>query len=189
MLDKSVPYAGFFMVRKAGTPIPEFKLPDGYEFVLYQDGDEVFWAEIETAVLEFDNEFAALMCFTESFKSDYPDLRKRLLFIENTKGEKVATGNAWFSYVRGERRAWLHWIAVLPDYQGLGLGKAIISKVTQLMADLEGDVDIFLKTQTWSYKAVEVYKSCGYVTTDEKDLYKNRRCNYKKAMKILGKIK
>ncbi|MCL2226682.1 MAG: GNAT family N-acetyltransferase [Oscillospiraceae bacterium] len=189
MLDKSVPYVGFFMRKKAGAQIPSFPLPEGYRFAFYQDGDEAHWAAIETSVLEFDSEFAALMHFKESFLENRSELHRRCLFIEDSEGQKVATGTAWWSYVGYERRPWLHWIGVLPSHQGLGLGKAIVAKVTELMAQLEGGADIFLKTQTWSYKAVGIYLACGYEPTDEKILYRGRKYNYRKAMKILNRLR
>jgi len=190
MIDKTVPFAKVKMKRKAGTPIPDFPLPEGFKFVFYQDGDEVEWARMETSVDEFDSEFAALLRFTEEFLPYADELYRRLLFIEDeSNGKKVATANAWWSFVEDERRAWIHWVSVDADYLGLGLGKAIISKVTQLLKEIEGDVDFYLSTQTWSYKAIDIYKKCGFEPTDEKALYPGKiKRHYKKAIKILDKI-
>ena len=189
MLDKSVPFAKLKMVRKAGTPIPDYPLPEGFRFVFYTDGSEVDWARIETSVDEFDSEFAALLRFKEDFIPYVDELYRRCLFIETEEGLKIATANAWWSFVKDERRAWLHWVSVADGYQGLGLGKAIVSKVTQLLEEIEGDVDFFLNTQTWSYKAINIYKQFGYIPTDEKILYPGKlRNHYKKAIKILNKL-
>ncbi|MCL2627617.1 MAG: GNAT family N-acetyltransferase [Oscillospiraceae bacterium] len=189
MLDKTVPYANLKMRKKAGTPIPEFPLPDGFKFALYQDGDDINWARIETSVDEFDSEFAALMHFKKDFMPHLDELYRRCLFIENSEGKKVATANAWWSVIDGGRRAWLHWVSVDPAYQGLGLGKAVTAEATRLMREIEGDVDIFLSTQTWSYKAIDIYKKCGYEPTDEKALYAPHNVkDYKKALKILDKL-
>ena len=188
MLDKSVPYFGLYMRRKAGAPLKSFPLPDGFKFVLYSDGDESSWARIETSVLEFDHEFAALMHYTENYMPHIDELRRRCLFIETDDGEKIATATAWWFHVEGQRRSWLHWVAVDPRYQGLGLGKAIVSRVVKLMAELDGDADFFLSTQTWSYKAIEIYKTHGFKPTAEKALYKDPKNNYKKAMKTLKEI-
>jgi len=189
MLDKNVPFAKLKMIRPAGTPIPEFLLPEGFKFVFYKEGDEKCWARIETSVGEFDNEFAALLRFKEDF--DVPEeLPRRCLFIENPNGEKVATATAWWADVFGERRAWLHWVSVDPQHQGLGLGKAISSRVTQLLCEIEGDVDFFLSTQTWSHVAIGIYEKCGWQPTDEPLLYgKVFKGHYKKALKILEKLK
>ena len=189
MLDKTLPYAKLYMRRKAGTPIPEFPLPEGFKYTLYKDGDEADWAKLEYSVEEFDSEFAALLRCKEEFMQNVDELYRRCLFIENENGEKVATANAWWTFIEDERRAWLHWVSVAPGYQGLGLGKAITSRVTQLLLELEGDVDFYLSTQTWSYKAINIYKICGYEATDEKTLYGRKHKNhYKKAMKILEKL-
>jgi len=189
MLDKTVPFAKLKMVRKAGTPIPDFPLPEGFKYTYFQEGDEMDWARIETSVDEFDSEFAALLRFKEDFMPHVEELNRRCLFIETEDGEKVATANAWWSYVENERRAWLHWVSVAAGYQGLGLGKAIVSKVTRLLMEIEGDVDFYLSTQTWSYKAINIYKKCGYEPTAEKALYlRKHRSHYKKALKILEKL-
>jgi len=188
MLDKTIPFAKVYMRRKAGTPIPVFPLPEGFSYTYYEDGDEVNWARIETSAGEFDSEFAALLFFKEEFMPKVDELYRRCLFIRTASGEKVATSTAWWSYIGDQRRAWLQWVGVDARFQGLGLGKAIISRVTELMKMLEGDVDFYLSTQTWSYKAVNIYRKCGWEPTDEKKLYgwKYRR-HYKKAVKLLEK--
>ena len=191
MLDKTVPYAKLKMVRRVGTPVPDYPLPEGFKFVFYEDGDETYWAKLEASVYEFDSEFAALLRFKEEFSPDVnaKELRRRCMFIENESGEKVATASAWWSYIENERHPWLYWVSVSPEYQGLGLGKAIVSRVTQLLLEIEGDVDFFLSTQTWSYRAINIYKQFGYEPTDEKALYPGKlKRDYKKALKILSKL-
>ena len=188
MLDKSVPYAGFFMRRKGGAPIPDFPLPEGYRFSFFSDGDETDWARIEASVLEFQSEFAALLFFDENFLPYAQELGRRCIFIENNGGTKVGTATAWWSFIDGERRPWIHWVGVDPRYQGFGLGKAIVAQAIRIMSQFEGDADIYLKTQTWSYKAIGVYRACGFEPTDEKKLYITRRNNYKKAMRILRRL-
>ena len=189
MLDKSVPYAGLYMRRAAGAQIADCPLPDGHEFTFYKDGDAPGWARIETSVLEFGSEFAALMHFNEKFAPFPDELRHRCIFIENCSGAKIATATAWWFDVNGLRRPWLHWVSVDPAHQGLGLGKALVSRVTRLMLDLEGDADFYLHTQTWSYKAISIYMNNGFMPTDEKALYTEYRNNYKKALRILARLK
>jgi ribosomal protein S18 acetylase RimI-like enzyme len=56
----------------------------------------------------------------------------------------------------------MHWVAVKPSYQGLGLGKAIIAKGVRLMVELEGDCVMYIPTQTWSHKAIKLYRWAGF---------------------------
>jgi GNAT superfamily N-acetyltransferase len=191
MLDKSVPYAGLFMRRPAGAVLLQAALPDGFAFSFFEDGNESDWARIETSVLEFDSEFAALLYYKENFMPYVGELRRRCLFVSDPNGAKVATATAWWFDVAGDRRPWMHWVAVNPRFQGLGIGKAVVSRAVRLMVELEGDVDLFLKTQTWSHRAVRVYTANGFQPTDEKLLYKfskDRKNNYKRAMRILRRI-
>jgi GNAT superfamily N-acetyltransferase len=189
MLDKSVPYVSFLMRRKKGAELPVYDLPGGYKFVLYNPGDEKSWAEIETSVSEFENETDALAYFEKEFQplSELSELKKRCLFIENDKGEKIGTSTAWFCCPK-KCMPRLHWVAVKPQYQGLGLGKAIVSKCTQLMKELDGDVDFFLSTQTWSHRAVKIYEKFGYAIAAEKQICGDKNENHEKAVEIMKSI-
>jgi GNAT superfamily N-acetyltransferase len=188
MLDKSIAYFDILMHRKKGAPAPSFALPDGFSFSFFKPGDEKSWAKIETSVLEFSDELDALMYFQKEYMPLTSELEKRCLFVEDKKGAKAATSTAWWGYTGVKRDPWLHWVAVDPKYQGLGLGKAIISKVTQLMIDIEGDRDFYLHTQTWSHKAIKIYEKMGYEITDEKNLHKYENGDYEKAMAVLNQV-
>ena len=187
MLDKSLPYWGLFMHRKARTPVAGAPLPDGFRFTFFSNGDEKDWARLEASVLEFDSEFAALLHFHNSFLPYADELSRRCVFIQNEDGKKVATATAWWLNINGQHRPWLHWVAVEPQYQGLSLGKALVSHVIEQMINLEGDVDFYLHTQTWSYKAVNIYKQNGFFPSREKALYKDKKNNCKKAMRIINR--
>ena len=188
MLDKSVPFVDVFMHRKKGAAVPVYNLPAGYGYSYFRPGDEKSWAKIETSVLEFPDELDALIYFQKAFLPFITELEKRCLFIENDKGEKIATSTAWWGYTGVRRDPWLHWVAVKPQYQGLGLGKAIISKITQTMVEIEGDRDFYLHTQTWSHKAIKLYQKIGYEITSEKYLDKYTNDNYERAMAVLKTI-
>ena len=188
MLDKSIPYYDILMHRKKGAPMPRFALPEGFAFSAFLPGDEKAWAKIETSVLEFSDEIDALIYFQKNYLPFASELSRRCIFIENSEGEKIATSTAWWNYTGVRRDPWLHWVAVNPRYQGLGIGKALISKITRLMAEIEGDRDFYLHTQTWSHKAVKIYEKTGYAVTAEKNLGDYANENYEKAMEILGQV-
>lgn len=69
MLDKSVPYKNIIMKleSKSISSISEPVLPDGYIFRLYEHGDEIHWARIETSVLEFTSESDAVDYFMKTY--------------------------------------------------------------------------------------------------------------------------
>ena len=188
MLDKSIPYVDVLMHRKKGALVSPIILPDGFSFSAFQAGDEKAWAQIETSVLEFPDELDALMYFQKTYMPYISELERRCLFIENSEGEKIATSTAWWNYTGVRRDPWLHWVAVKPQYQNLGLGKAIVSKITQLMIEIEGNRDFYLHTQTWSHRAIKIYEKFGYAITKEKNLFKYANENYEKAIEILKNL-
>ena len=188
MLDKSIPYVDVLMHRKSGTPVPVVQLPDTFSFSFFQAGDEKAWAKIETSVDEFPDTLDALIYFQKEYLPFGSELERRCLFIENAQGEKVATATAWWNYSGTRRDPWLHWVAVSPQYQNQGLGKAIVAKVLGLMVEIEGDRDFYLHTQTWSHKAIKLYEKLGYAITNEQNLHRYSNADYAKALEVLREV-
>jgi len=53
--------------------------------------------------------------------------------------------------------------------------------------EMEGDSDVYLHTQTWSYKAINIYKKVGFNITSEHGLGGYENNNYTNALLILDK--
>lgn len=187
MLDKSLPYIDLLMKRDAGAPLLEAKLPEGFSIRHYIPGDEVYWAEIETSVGEFNREMDALLYFQKTFLSCTGEAERRCLFICSPEGVPVGTFTIWWLYTGKHREPWVHWIAVRPEYQGKGLAKALFAEGMKLACSIEGDRDMYLHTQTWSWKAVRLYLKAGFHFTEEKGVggYANDKCQ--QAISILKK--
>ena len=74
-----------------------------------------------------------------------------------------------------------------PEYQGLGLGKAIVFEGMRRLIEIEGDRDVYLHTQTWSYKAINIYREAGFKITKEKGLGGYENNDYEKAQALIAK--
>jgi ribosomal protein S18 acetylase RimI-like enzyme len=162
MLDKSIPYFNIVMHRKPDIAIPHYSIPEGYSIVNFSKGDENSWVEIETSVGEFDSISDSLEYFENNYLSFPEEVERRTIFIHSKHGEKVGTCTSWWNYTGIRRDLALEWIAVKPEYQGLGLGKVLVYEGIKRMIDIEGNRDIFLHTQTWSYRAVGIYLKAGF---------------------------
>lgn len=169
MLDKSVKYHRIFMKRPAGAPLKEFYLPEGFKFTYFKKGDEKLWAGIETSVMEFNSKNDACKYFEKKYLPFLSELERRCIFVQDDKGNKIATLSIWWEGTGKCRSCWLHWFAVKPGFQGKGIGNALLYKAMKEMILIEGDVDVYLKTQTWSHRAINLYKRQSFeIATEEK---------------------
>ncbi|MFC5529608.1 GNAT family N-acetyltransferase [Cohnella yongneupensis] len=187
MLDKSIPHYNVIMKRSAGIPLPNSALPPGYSFSWYVPGKEEKWAEIEASVGEFDHIEQGLDYFRTEYLPFRDELKRRLLFIRNEDGEEIGTITSWWNLTGGRRDPSVHWFAVKKEYQGIGLGKALVSECLNRLQLLEGDRDIYLHTQTWSYKAIGLYLKTGFeILSHESFAHYNN--DYDKAVPILKTV-
>lgn len=164
MLDKNIDFKNIIMRIDANkvSAISKQTLPDGYSFRFFKQGDESHWARIEKSVLEFNSENEAKEYFINSYLPYRQDLRKRCLFVINPDGLPIATTNAWYANSELGYQASMHWVAVCPEYQGLGIGKAIVQQALCIFSELEQNKPVWLHTQTWSHLAVMLYNKIGF---------------------------
>jgi ribosomal protein S18 acetylase RimI-like enzyme len=149
------------MIRTNTAQIPGFILPPGYALRRFRAGDRESWAEIETAAGEFKSFADALRRFDAEFLPHRKELRSRMIFLLDELGTTVGTGTAWYDKRRrsGEYGR-LHWIAIIPSYQGRHLAKPLVSEVMKILVRRHNT--IYLTTQTSSYKAVNLYLDFGF---------------------------
>lgn len=185
MLDKTLPYFHVLMKRSNGSPSQEYHLPDKFKIAVFKPGDEGAWAKIEASVGEFDTPEKALERFERDYVPYRKELERRCFFVEDTNGKKVGTLTIWWHYTGARRDPWIEWLAVLPEFQGLGLAKALVCEVMKRLIEIEGDVDVYIHTQTWSYKAINIYRKAGFEITKEKPLFKYDNSDYEKATELL----
>lgn len=185
-MNKNLPYYDIIMrgTLKKNMPIPD--LPKGYSFKSYQDGDEKHWAALEREVNEFNSEEDALTYFNRVFMPYQNLLPERMFFIIDDQGQYVATSSAWFKQDQQHYYALLHWVSVSPTQQGKGLGRKIVSYALLKFQELEpNEKMIYLRTQTWSYKAISLYYSLGFKITQTPLL---KSCTDMRCMEVLEKV-
>lgn len=157
------------MIRKNLKKIPTYDMPDGFTIRLFEDNDEENWARVEASVDEFPTEKEALAHFEKEFGPYREEMKQRCLFVENDEGEIIGTTSAWYGdlYDNGKEIGRIHWVAIIPDYQGRKLSKPLLSKALELIASYHDEV--YLTSQTTSYQAVNMYLNYGfepYITND-----------------------
>ena len=169
-INRTLKYVDLLLVRGLDD-IPVMSLPEGFRFVLFQDGDEKNWVDIEVSSGEFLSFEEGMEAFNYYYGNCYEELKKRCIFIENAEGEKVATATAFYAdYPIGDISGYVHWVSVKKEYQGKGLSKPLVSKALLKMKEL-GHKGTFLHTQTHTWLAVKVYLDMGFVPILNKNDY------------------
>lgn len=150
------------MIRRTSAHIPGHELPEGYRFRMFRNGDQKLWANIETRVDEFKTEEDALERFGREFDDHIHKMAERCLFIETGEGEAIGTTTAWCGDLKGDGniRGRIHWVGIVPEYQGRGLSKPMLSKAMEILAG-EHD-EFYLTSQTTSWQAINMYLNFGF---------------------------
>lgn len=178
-----IEYFKITMYRPTMDKIPSYSFPTGYSLRLYKkdSNDEYQWAKIVQAAGEF--------CLIEEaealFKKDYLShpksdlLTDRLYFLVNAEGQAIGTAMAWFGEFNGEEQGSLHWVAIIPEYQGKKLAKPMLSIVLKKIAEYSNKS--YLGSQTTSWRAINMYADFGFLPNMNAD-------HSDKAWKLLNDI-
>lgn len=168
------------MTRSSLDNIPEFAPPPGFQVRWYQPGDEAHWLRIHLVADPlnritpelFEQQFAVRTVRAcrpalsdespNGLKSALRDLCERQCYLLAPTGEVIGTGTAWFSdHFEGGRWGRVHWMAILPEFQGRGLGKALLSVICRRLRQLQHE-RAFLTTSTARLPAIKLYRKFGF---------------------------
>ena len=76
------------------------------------------------------------------------------MFVCDMENKPVASTFIWRSY---EKINTVGWFRVLPEYEGRGLGRALLSEILKA-----ADLPVFLHTQPTSARAIKLYSDFGF---------------------------
>lgn len=148
------------MVREHLNDVPASPLPDGYTIRSFRAGEEATWVKIQAATEPYRSIYPQL--FTEQFGTDVKSVIERIVFLSDMNGIPVATGAAWFDdHFHDQHYGRLHWLAVVPEHQGIGLGKALVTTLCQRLKEL-GHTKAYLRTSTARISAIKLYLHFGF---------------------------
>jgi ribosomal protein S18 acetylase RimI-like enzyme len=168
------------MTRANLDNLPEFALPSGFALRWYQSGDETHWLRIHLVADHFNKitpelfqeQFAVeeeswlpptSTCEHRSEMNSAPEnLRKRQCYLLDPRGEAIGTATAWFDdNFQGARWGRVHWLAIIPEFQGQGLGKALLSAICRRLRELRHE-RAYLTTSAARVPAIKLYCKFGF---------------------------
>jgi ribosomal protein S18 acetylase RimI-like enzyme len=148
------------MVRDTLDGVPQHAPPEDYRLRLWEPGDGATWTRIWTAASRFGE--ITPETFRREFGADDDLLRERQFFLCDARGRAVGTATAWRVKPEDEpTRGLVHWVAVVPELQGRGLAKALMTAVCNRLRGL-GYRGAQLITQEARVAAVGLYLAFGF---------------------------
>ncbi len=148
------------MIRQNLEGLPHHPLPSHYSVRWYQPGDEELWLAIWVPAEKY---FAIT---PELFQSEFGASREllgdRQFFLLDEKGEAIGTATAWFDKnYQGQSFGRVHWVAITPEMQGLGLSKPMMAITCRWLREL-GHLRACLGTSTARLAAINLYCQFGF---------------------------
>jgi len=137
------------------VPVP---VPPPFAIRANEPGDEAAWLDIHREADLF-NTFQ-LETFRQQFGEDREALRQRQAYLLDGDGCPIGTASAWF---QPEEPALgrIHWVAIRPAFQGLGLAKPLLAWVCTRLREL-GHTRAYLTTSTARVPAICLYFGLGF---------------------------
>ena len=160
-IEKKFKYYDLLMVRDLKN-MEKYNLPEGFHYSFWNgDHCKEDWINIHIETGEFNSiDKEAEPIFNSFYLDFYSELSSRCIFIENDKGEKVATATISPTKEYGYKCV-IDWFAVSPKGQGLKLSRPLLSKVLLVAKDL-GYKKVLLHTQTNTWLAAKIYLDYGF---------------------------
>ena len=161
------------MVRPDLEQIPEFAPPAGFSLRWYQPGDERHWFRIHLAA-DWESDITPEL-FGQRFGADAAVLAQRQCYLLEAQGNAVGTATAWFDdNFEAARYGRVHYVAVVPERQGRGLGRSLMTVVCRRLREL-GHERAYLATSSVRIRAIRLYLGFGFQPLirdpEERDLW------------------
>jgi|SRR5690625_572528 len=157
--EKETPDKNLFMMCKMLNPSALSKLSDEYHVRKCRRNELDKWKEMPFDDVKSAKEYKVFM--TKYYNDVYKDREnlffEKCLFVCDKNDIPIATCFAWDAY---DKIATIHWLKVLKNYEGLGIGRALLSIV--MSGIKEDDYPIFLHTQPSSFRAIKLYSDFGF---------------------------
>lgn len=182
------------MYRPHMNDIPVAHLPEGFTFRPFrlseqghaEDADR--WVTVQ-AIAEAGMAEITRKTFEDDFRGTEAFLPDRSWFVVNDDGKEVASITAWWWDTPPDcalegRVGLIHWVATLPECQGRGIGKAMMTKAVQRLAQ---DYPVaYLNTSTARLPAIRLYLNYGFLPDMKKQRAEEAWAAVREALK--GKV-
>lgn len=159
MKEEEIPDKNVFMMCERLNRHALSELPAGYSVRSCRRDELDVWKRMPFDEVGFTEEYDRFM--TDFFQTTYQGKEDlffaETLFVCDENDKPVATCLLWKAY---DEFNTIHWFKVLKEYEGRGIGRALLSII---MKDLRAeDYPVYLHTQPASFRAIKLYSDFGF---------------------------
>ena len=155
------------MVRPNLDQIPNAPLPAPFSLRPIQNAsDAAQWLAVVRAAEALQT--IPEDTFTRAYGSDWGKIAARVYLLYHGESGLVGTVAAWDGANAWQGWGRIHWLYLLPAYQGRGLGKAMLAFALQRLVAL-GHTNAYLKTSTGRPSALRLYENYGFIRQEMGD--------------------
>ena len=181
MTEKEIPDLNIFMVCKKLNTNALTKLSGDFYIRKCKKEEFDIWAAFPFDSKKEAKEYYNFMVdyFDKTYASKEDVFYQKCLFVCDRNDKPIATCFIWKAYNKINA---IHWFKTLKNYEGLGIGRALLSFIMKDLKDEE--YPIYLHTQPASFRAIGLYSDFGFeILTDP--MYGSRTNDYQKCLPIL----
>ena len=149
------------MRRERLDDVPQYELPQPYAVRWYRPGDEEIWTDIWRRCERYREITPEL--FADEFGTDAEFLGQRQCYLLDGEGTAIGTATAWLPAEGYDSTCGrVHWVAIVPEMQGRGLSKPLMTIVLNRMRQL-GYRRAVLTTESPRTVAIRLYLNLGFL--------------------------
>ncbi len=163
-MEEEIPDKNLFMMCSRLVQSALRALPDGYHIRSCRRDELELWKAIHFDDPTTAAEYRPYMTdyFTRVYAPQADRFFQTCLFVcpdsdQLNADQPIATAFIWKAYDRFQS---VHWFKVVREYEGRGIGRALLSAIMrELTAD---EYPVYLHTQPSSYRAIKLYSDFGF---------------------------
>ena len=135
------------------------ELSDEYHIRNCREDELDIWKAMPFDIPKEAKEYRGFM--TDYFINVYADkgnlFFEKCLFVCDNTDKPIATAFIWKAY---DEFNTIHWLKVLKEYEGRGIGRALLSIIMKELQ--EKDYPVYLHTHPTGYRAIKLYSDFGF---------------------------
>jgi ribosomal protein S18 acetylase RimI-like enzyme len=159
MKEQEIPDKNIFMMCKELNHNSLTQLPASYSIRSCRPDELDIWKMMPFDDANLAKEYEGFMSdyFTTTYGGKEELFFARTLFVCDWQNKPIATCLMWKAYNEFNT---IQWFKVLKEYEGQGIGRALLSIIMQ---ELEiHDYPVYLHTQPSSFRAIKLYSDFGF---------------------------